>query len=377
MTYTSGTLGGGNLFDGLVLPRGKSRRVIFGAVVIGFGTVAAAWVIATVAAACMMIASLTGSPNIRGDGPVAPPFAPKTIVLANPYGALASAADFSSSAPISADPGPPPDLTADAAPPPAAAILIIAPLPPKRAPGLGDSAALPPADSVFPSHIQPKRGIVRSSPHENGLPIAAPDSAANPALNGDRNLFQKLFNALNQPSSPALADTRPEDGGIGSAPAYNNSTSLPRAGSRIALYDIEAHTVYMPNGERLEAHSGLGDRLDDSRYVNEKDRGATPPHAYDLVLREQLFHGVAALRLNPVDGGNIFGRTGLLAHRYMLGPRGDSNGCVSFKDYPRFLQAFMSGEVARLVVVTHLAATPSRVASSLRRRGLRYASNNP
>lgn len=47
----------------------------------------------------------------------------------------------------------------------------------------------------------------------------------------------------------------------------------------------------------------------------------------------------------------IHGRAGLLAHTYMLGPNGDSNGCISFKDYNRFLQAFLRGEVRRLVVV--------------------------
>jgi hypothetical protein len=81
-------------------------------------------------------------------------------------------------------------------------------------------------------------------------------------------------------------------------------------------------------------------------------------------LRRELFHGVAALRLNPVGGGEMFGRTGILAHTYMLGPRGDSNGCVSFKDYARFLRAFQSGEVSRLVVVTRLAAAPFSVASA-------------
>jgi hypothetical protein len=30
-----------------------------------------------------------------------------------------------------------------------------------------------------------------------------------------------------------------------------------------AVYDISAHTVYLPDGKRLEAHSGLGDRIDD------------------------------------------------------------------------------------------------------------------
>jgi hypothetical protein len=60
---------------------------------------------------------------------------------------------------------------------------------------------------------------------------------------------------------------------------------------------------------------------------------------------------VRALRLIPVDETKVFGRTGLLAHSYMLGPNGDSNGCVSFRDYDAFLQAYRNGEVKRLVVV--------------------------
>ncbi|HBK08379.1 MAG TPA: hypothetical protein DDZ81_21435, partial [Acetobacteraceae bacterium] len=45
---------------------------------------------------------------------------------------------------------------------------------------------------------------------------------------------------------------------------------------------------------------------------------------------------------------------GLLAHSYMLGPNGDSNGCVSIKDYEKFLKAFVNGEIRRLVVVPRL-----------------------
>jgi hypothetical protein len=118
-----------------------------------------------------------------------------------------------------------------------------------------------------------------------------------------------------------------------------------------AVYDISAHTVYLPNGTHLEAHSGLGDRIDDPRFVNERDQGATPPGVYQLTLRESLFLGVQALRLNPMGGGFTFNRVGLLAHPYMLGPNGDSNGCVSFKTYDAFLRAFESGEVKRLAVV--------------------------
>jgi hypothetical protein len=127
----------------------------------------------------------------------------------------------------------------------------------------------------------------------------------------------------------------------------------PTSAGATAVYDITAQVVYMPNGERLEAHSGLGDKLDDPRFVHVRMRGATPPGTYELTERERLFHGVRALRLNPVGGSAaVYGRNGLLAHTYMLGPNGDSNGCVSFKNYERFLHAFLRGEVKRLVVVT-------------------------
>ena len=55
----------------------------------------------------------------------------------------------------------------------------------------------------------------------------------------------------------------------------------------------------MPDGTQLEAHSGLGSWLDDPNHADEKMRGVTPPNIYDLELREQLFHGVRALRMIP------------------------------------------------------------------------------
>ena len=129
--------------------------------------------------------------------------------------------------------------------------------------------------------------------------------------------------------------------------------------SRTAIYDITSRTVYLPNGRRLEAHSGLGGHMDDPRYVNVRMKGPTPPNVYDLKLRESLFHGVRAIRLIPTDGSKMYGRDGILAHSYMLGPNGQSNGCVSIGDYPAFLDAFMRGEVDRLVVVERLDDPPS------------------
>ncbi|MGA8357797.1 MAG: DUF2778 domain-containing protein, partial [Xanthobacteraceae bacterium] len=121
-----------------------------------------------------------------------------------------------------------------------------------------------------------------------------------------------------------------------------------------AVYDISTHTVYMPDGGKLEAHSGFGASLDDPTRVAEKDTGPTPPDIYDLELRGQPFHGVRALRLVPEDDQKTLGRTGLLAHSFMLGPNGQSNGCVSFRDYDAFLRAYTNHQVKRLVVVASL-----------------------
>jgi Protein of unknown function (DUF2778) len=129
----------------------------------------------------------------------------------------------------------------------------------------------------------------------------------------------------------------------GTQPRYDQST---------AVYDISAHIVYLPDGTKLEAHSGLGSSLDDPRSARIRMRGVTPPHLYELTPREALFHGVPALRLSPIGGeGAIYGRAGLLAHTFMLGPRGDSNGCVSFRDYNAFLNAYRNHGIRRLAVV--------------------------
>lgn len=141
-------------------------------------------------------------------------------------------------------------------------------------------------------------------------------------------------------------------------------TTTPGLGDHTAVYDIAARTVYLPDGHRLEAHSGLGSHLDDPRYVDRSGRGPTPPNVYTLVLRPRLFHGVRAIRLIPTDDGKMFGRNGILAHSYMLGPSGQSNGCVVFRNYPVFLSAFLRGEVHKLVVVDRLTTTTARKTSA-------------
>lgn len=144
----------------------------------------------------------------------------------------------------------------------------------------------------------------------------------------------------------SLPDTKAQNPMLGGQPPYDKQT---------AVYDISAKMVYLPDGTRLEAHSGLGSKLDDARYSNVRMQGVTPPHIYELTPREALFHGVPALRLNPIGGEQkIFGRSGLLAHTYMLGPNGDSNGCVSFKDYYAFLNAYRNQGIKRLAVLARI-----------------------
>src|SRR5665213_1281795 len=145
----------------------------------------------------------------------------------------------------------------------------------------------------------------------------------------------------------SLGETeRPQNPALGGSAPYDRST---------AVYDISAHMVYLPDGGKLEAHSGLGDKLDDPHSANIRMRGVTPPHIYELKPREALFHGVPALRLNPIGGEEtIFGRSGLLAHTFMLGPNGDSNGCVSFRDYNAFLNAYRHQGITKLAVVARV-----------------------
>jgi hypothetical protein len=171
------------------------------------------------------------------------------------------------------------------------------------------------------------------------------------------SIFEKLWGK--PPARGSLLAYASADASVtGSLGPTQNSAlegTQPRYDRSTAVYDISAHMVYLPDGTRLEAHSGLGSKLDDPRSANIRMLGVTPPHLYDLTPREALFHGVPALRLKPVGGEEaIFGRSGLLAHSFMLGPNGDSNGCVSFRDYNAFLNAYRNQGIKRLAVVARV-----------------------
>ncbi len=247
------------------------------------------------------------------------------------------------------------------------------------------TAALAAALAAQSAALQPKPNDVAPLPPPRPAQLAALEpprapSSRTPAppapVVDNRNFFEKLFNV--QPQSPAAAVANAPTRSVAAQPTapviappaaalktavqspaapLTPSTSVATTGGAdafTAVYNISSRTVRMPDGTVFEAHSGLGDDIDDPRHVSERMRGATPPATYEITPREGSFHGVDALRLTPIGDGNVFGRAGLLIHPFMLGPNGDSNGCVSIREYDTFLALFRDGRVKRLVVVAGL-----------------------
>jgi hypothetical protein len=359
------------------------RRAICGGAFLGLGGVAAAATMAgtvAVAAAWMVAGFMSGNPALRAGAPSALEIAS----FPRPNMRLVDPADMFGAALAAANPAYAPAETRAAALDGAAPISAPAtpPLPPQRTAELAPRVPLPAPRPVAIAQAQTEAEIA----HALAVTAPPPRSVDAPAVRLDAAPPRETRIAAPTPSAApaaAVAHASPSSpdvtGSIEAPPkrpgpllAYNNPDSLLRPDSHTAIYDIVAHMVYLPDGEWLEAHSGLGRMLDDPHYVSERGRGATPPNVYDLTLRSGLFHGVQAIRLTPVDDSKMFGRAGILAHTYMLGPSGQSFGCVSFKDYSEFLRAFERGEVNRMIVVTHLQSPPPGVRAS-RDDGARYA----
>ena len=357
---------------------GDHRRAVAGTLVLGVSSViavAAIGTVATLTAAWLIAGTLGRNPDLRLSAPVA-----LQVGLPRPLTRLTDG-DEAFAVKFAALSDPVVEVTrqaalAPAAAPPAAIAppVVPLPLPRKRIAQRVERVPLPPprplqrapvvaaivvrftptvevaqaAAKAEPIHVAAKPAEPEREPEVTGsiarrdprpAPVPAVPMAPSPVIPA--------------PAPPAVAERRP-------APrlAYADPKSLLPSESHTAIYDIAAHVVYLPGGRRLEAHSGLGRFLDDPRYISQKTRGPTPPNVYRLTLREQLFHGVRAIRLNPENEGKMFGRDGILAHTYMLGPSGQSFGCVSFKNYPEFLNAFLRGEIDRLVVVPRLENPP-------------------
>ena len=250
-----------------------------------------------------------------------------------------------------------PSNAANGAPPEAAKPVEVAKVAeapkPAAAPKLAEASKKQAAPQQVALNVPPPPAPERPKSAIREMAQRAKAAVMSIASNERMSITEKLWGRNSSSSRGSLLSYASADASITSSigrdqdPApYDRDT---------AVYDITAHTVYLPDGTRLEAHSGLGSNLDDPRSARIRMRGVTPPHMYELKPREALFHGVPALRLTPVGGEEaIYGRDGLLAHTFMLGPNGDSNGCVSFRDYNAFLEAYRNKGIRRLAVVARI-----------------------
>jgi hypothetical protein len=253
-----------------------------------------------------------------------------------------------------------PSNAVNAAPPPEAPRLAEAPKP-AAAPKLAEA---PKSKQAAPQQVAmnvppPAAPAAEDKPKSTIRDMAQRAKAAvmSIASNERTSLTEKLW-GKEQSSRASLLSYASADASFTSSIGHEQNPALGGQAPYdrdTAVYDITAHTVYLPDGTKLEAHSGLGSNLDDPRSAKIRMRGVTPPHMYELKPREALFHGVPALRLTPVGGEEaIYGRDGLLAHTFMLGPNGDSNGCVSFRDYNGFLDAYRNKGIRKLAVVARI-----------------------
>jgi Protein of unknown function (DUF2778) len=234
---------------------------------------------------------------------------------------------------------------------PAAPKLAEAPKPKPAAPAQV-ALNVPPQPALQAPETKPAKPTIRD------MAQRAKQAVLSIASNERASITDKLWGKEASSSHGSLLSYASADASVTSSIGHDQNPALGGQAPYdrdTAVYDITAHTVYLPDGSKLEAHSGLGSNLDDPRSAKMRMRGVTPPHIYELKPREALFHGVPALRLNPVGGEEaIYGRDGLLAHTFMLGPNGDSNGCVSFKDYNAFLNAYRNQGIKKLAVVARV-----------------------
>ena len=244
-----------------------------------------------------------------------------------------------------------------------------------QAPDTAESPAFPDTPTAGPL----PQGRPRSEPAQAAQPAQDKPDAA-PATQAVLTAPKQILTAPTPPKPQVLenpkvvAYARPDmpaqrnNGGFGQAlrNLFGGGGGKVTATQGVAVYDISAARVYMPDGSVLEAHSGIGEMADNPRYVNVSMNGPTPPHIYNLRMREKLFHGVEAIRMLPLDGKNKYGRDGFLTHSYLLrGRTAQSHGCVAFKEYERFLNAFKQGKVKQIVVVPNGGqAAGIRVASA-------------
>ena len=149
----------------------------------------------------------------------------------------------------------------------------------------------------------------------------------------------------------------------------DSDTAWPGKGTKVAIYDVSSATVYLPDGTKLRAHSGIGGMRDNPRYEHVKMRGPTPAGIYRLSMREERFYGVEAIRMTSIDGRDPKNRTGLLTHTNLLRGQKGSHGCVAFQNYQPFLRAFKRGQITMMIVVPELPSSRTQLAALYRKAG--------
>jgi hypothetical protein len=265
---------------------------------------------------------------------------------------------------------------------------------------LGDAAPESPAPDVAMAGLQgagtgaEAETSVAATPDQTAVTVAlAADETANPGaippptpgMKPEPPRRSAPVVAQNRPegrekpeqASPVLAYAKPgnpeddENGVFGGLGKLFGSTKpgLPGKGSKVAVYDISSATVHMPDGTKLEAHSGIGHRMDNPKFSHVKMLGPTPPNVYTLRMRERRFHGVEAIRMLPQDRAAMKGRDGMLTHTRLLRRSIGSHGCVAFKNYDKFLTAFKRGHVKTLIVVPSMEKLPTYMAKLQRSTG--------
>ena len=181
---------------------------------------------------------------------------------------------------------------------------------------------------------------------------------------------EKPVTRKNPDTRSGLAYAKPERSLFGDL--FKSRTSggaWPGKGTKVAIYDVSNATVYLPDGTKLRAHSGIGTMRDNPRYEHVTMKGPTPAGIYRLSMREKRFYGVEAIRMTSIDGRDPKNRTGLLTHTNLLRGQIGSHGCVAFQNYQPFLNAFKRGKVTMMVVVPELPSSRTQLAALYRKAG--------
>jgi len=263
---------------------------------------------------------------------------------------------------------------------PGLAIASSAPVPSED---IGEETAPQPKAPVQVASLEPQAEeamALNTAPLKPGaIPTRTPD--AKPALpERSETAAAKRKKEKPAPASTVLAYATPGDPGeddddgvfSGLGKLFGGSRGgLPSArANKVAVYDISTATVHMPDGTKLEAHSGIGHRKDNPKFTHVRGLGPTPPNIYKLKMRERRFHGVEAIRMLPHDRTAMKGRDGMLAHTPLLRSSNGSHGCVAFTQYAKFLRAFKAGKVKTMIVVPSMNKLPTYMAALNRNAGV-------